>query len=102
MIPLHKIFLMRIAYAGPFAVVPPPNRTGSAGGVGLDLLREFIQFNNGKLEIFSHNGYTLIDGSSDIVNNRASFFQGTLANITLKCDESFYHFSDELSQGPYF
>jgi hypothetical protein len=55
-----------------------------------------------QLEIFSHNGYTLIEGSSDIVNNRASFFQGTLANITLKCDESSYHFSDEPSQDPYF
>ncbi|XCN73516.1 MAG: ATP-binding protein [Candidatus Electrothrix aestuarii] len=75
---------------------------GIGRGVGLDLLRDFIQLNNGKLEIFSHNGYTLIDGSSDIVNNRASFFQGTLANITLKCDESFYHFSDEPIQGPYF
>jgi hypothetical protein len=75
---------------------------GIGRGVGLDLLRDFIQLNNGKLEIFSHNGYTLIEGSSDIVNNRASFFQGTLANITLKCDESSYHFSDEPSQDPYF
>ena len=75
---------------------------GIGRGVGLDLLRDFMQLNNGKLEIFSHNGYTLIDGSSEIVSNRASFFQGTLPNITLKCDESFYHFSDEPVQNSYF
>ncbi len=52
--------------------------------------------------MFSHEGYALIDEHSDTVNSRTAFFEGTLVNITLKCDESFYHFSDEKAEGPLF
>ena len=81
--------------------------TGSKGhdisrGVGLDLLKEFIKINQGGLNMFSHEGYARIDNNIDMVANRISFFEGTLVNITLKCDESFYHFSDETFEGPLF
>lgn len=35
---------------------------GMSRGMGLDLLKEFVKINKGKLEIFSHEGYALIDG----------------------------------------
>lgn len=78
------------------------NPNGIGRGVGLVLLKEFVQVNRGRFEMFSHEGYALIDEHSDTVNNRNTFFEGTLVNITLKCDESFYHFSDETVEGPYF
>jgi hypothetical protein len=70
-------------------------------GVGLDLLKEFVTINNGRLEMFSHKGRVQI-GKEFKTENKASFFEGTLVNITLKCDESFYHLADEPIQGHYF
>ncbi|MDD5757989.1 MAG: ATP-binding protein [Desulfobulbaceae bacterium] len=79
--------------------------TGTEGisrGVGLDLLKEFVKINKGGLDLFSHEGCARVDEKIDMVANRTSFFEGTLVNITLKCDESFYHFSDETVEGPLF
>lgn len=71
-------------------------------GVGLDLLKEFVKINKGRLDLFSHEGCARVDEKIDIVANQPTFFEGTLVNITLKCDESFYHFSDETVEGPLF
>ncbi|MCD8487661.1 MAG: ATP-binding protein [Desertifilum sp.] len=61
-----------------------------AGGVGLDYLKTFVKNNRGKLEFFSQDGYVVIDENQDIYETRQSFFQGTLVNITLQCDENVY------------
>lgn len=71
-------------------------------GVGLDLLKDFVKINKGRLDLFSHEGCARIDEKIDMVANQTNFFEGTLVNITLKCDESFYHFSDETVEGPLF
>ena len=75
---------------------------GTSRGMGLDLLKEFVKLNNGKLEIFSHEGYAIIDKTQEVFMNRQTFFEGTLVNITLKCDESYYHFVSETSDEPLF
>lgn len=75
---------------------------GTSRGMGLDLLKEFVKLNKGKLEIFSHEGYALIDESHEIFMNRQTFFEGTLVNITLRCDESYYHFASETTDEPLF
>ncbi|WP_164928717.1 ATP-binding protein [Gloeobacter violaceus] len=64
--------------------------TGIARGMGLDLLKSFLKANQGRLEIYSHRGYTVIDMDTELHLDRCSRFQGTLVNITLKCDESFF------------
>lgn len=60
------------------------------GGVGLDSLKSFVKNNQGKLEIFSHEGYIIVDGCKEMCINRKTFFQGTLVNITLQANQSYY------------
>jgi hypothetical protein len=63
---------------------------GIGRGIGLDLLKTFIRTNKGSLEILSHNAYSIIDMDKESHQGQATFFRGTLINITLKCDESYY------------
>ena len=74
------------------------------GGIGLDFLKQFVNLNQGKLEIFSHDGYAIIDKCNESYQVRQTFFEGTLVNITLKCDESYYYFecSSDLDDQPLF
>ena len=71
-------------------------------GNGLVLLKEFVNVNHGRLEIYSQNGYALIEGGKEKFNNRRKFFQGTLVNITLRCDERYYQLADESLADPLF
>jgi len=77
-----------------------PGKTGR--GMGLKLLKEFVNVNQGKLEIYSESGYALIENRKESFENLNTSFQGTLVNITLRCDESYYQFADEPSVGPLF
>ena len=83
----------------------PGNSTkaeGTGRGIGLDMLKEFVYVNHGKLEIYSENGYALITNQKEQYSNRASFFEGTVVNITLRCDERYYRFVNEGPSGPWF
>lgn len=71
------------------------NPNGMARGIGLDVLKEFIKVNHGKLEVYSNEGYALIDQHNEIFRSRNSFFTGTVFHITLICDENMYKFADE-------
>lgn len=75
---------------------------GVGCGLGLDLLKEFVRVNEGRLEVFSHEGYALIDKDQETYHNRDFFFEGTLLNITLRCDESYYRFASEAPPEPLF
>lgn len=68
---------------------------GIARGIGLDLLKEFIRINQGKLEVYSNEGYAIIDKVGERYENREISFEGTLVHITLRCDEKLYRFRDE-------
>ncbi|MDH4100206.1 MAG: ATP-binding protein [Nitrospirota bacterium] len=68
---------------------------GVARGLGLDLLKEFVQINQGKLEVYSNDGYAIIDKDGERYENREISFEGTVVHITLRCDENLYRFSDE-------
>ncbi len=67
------------------------------GGLGLDLLKDFVQVNQGKLEIYSNDGYAIIDHNGERYSNILSSFEGTIVHITLQCDENLYRFADEES-----
>lgn len=71
-------------------------------GIGLDLLQEFVRQNTGRLEMFSHEGYVLIADGKMSFAERKTFFEGTLVNISLRCDESYYCLASELPNEPLF
>lgn len=66
-----------------------------ARGLGLDLLKEFVRLNQGKLEIYSNDGYAIVDKDGERFENRDISFEGTAAHITLRCDENLYQFRNE-------
>lgn len=68
---------------------------GVARGLGLDLLKEFVRLNQGKLEVYSGEGYAIIDKDGERYQNLGISFEGTVVHITLRCDESLYCFKDE-------
>lgn len=70
-------------------------KAGVARGLGLDLLKEFVRINEGKLEIYSNDGYAIIDKDGEKYENRTLAFEGTMVHITLRCDENLYRFRDE-------
>ena len=63
---------------------------GMARGLGLDLLKNFVRINQGKLEVYSNDGYVLIDANNERYVNRRMSFEGTVFHVTLRCDESYY------------
>lgn len=67
-------------------------KSGSRG-LGLDILKDFIRINKGRLEVFSHEGYGLISKDTEEYSSRllTPTFEGTLFNLTLKCDARYYH-----------
>lgn len=71
-------------------------------GMGLDLLKQFVKINHGKLEVYSYDGYALIDDKNEYYSTRETCFEGTLVNIMLVCDELFYKFASELPPEPLF
>lgn len=70
-----------------------PNGVGR--GLGLDLLKKFVEINHGRLEVLSHEGYALIESGQEAYAKRNSYFEGTVVNITLRCDEKYYCLSSE-------
>jgi hypothetical protein len=70
-------------------------KVGEPGGSGLDLLKEFVRLNRGKLEVYSNEGYAIVDKDGERYENRDISFEGTVVHITLRCDENLYRFHDE-------
>lgn len=68
---------------------------GVARGLGLDLLKEFVRVNQGKLEVYSNDGYAIADKDGERYENCNTSFEGTVVHITLRCDEKLYRFRDE-------
>jgi len=67
-------------------------------GLGLDILKSFIKLNKGLLEIYSHDAYAKISSDDEVFKKTRGFFQGTVVNITLQCDEdeSYYCLKSEI------
>lgn len=75
---------------------------GMGRGMGLDLLKQFVKLNKGRLEVFSHEGYTLVSNRKEDYDTRAVFFEGTLVNISLACDNTHYTLATKAPKGPLF
>ncbi|MFH1975009.1 MAG: hypothetical protein ABIJ52_05540 [Pseudomonadota bacterium] len=73
---------------------------GVARGLGLDLLKEFVRINQGTLEVYSNEGYAIIDKDGERYENLDISFEGTVVHITLRRDENLYQLSDD-SEAPF-
>lgn len=74
-------------------------------GLGLELLKEFVQKANGSLVVYSHDGRARIDRRGETYDNFVPFFEGTLVQIRLLCDDKHYMLSNEVaatSPAPFF
>lgn len=70
-----------------------------ARGNGLDIIKSFIQKNQGgKLEIYSHGGIAKITQDNDEYGRQDIPFQGTIVNINLVCDSKYYLLDSELQK----
>lgn len=65
-------------------------RQGRPGGLGLDMLKEFISVNDGEMAVYSRDGYFRWFGENDEYGEMPSDFRGTMINLTLKCDNRYY------------
>jgi hypothetical protein len=68
-------------------------------GSGLNLLQSFVMSNQGNLRIFSGDGSATIEDNGITYKDKCTRFSGTLVNISLLCDESYYCLSSEVSPG---
>lgn len=73
-------------------------KTGSIpGGLGLKLLREFIELNRGRIQIVSDKGYWEFSGGKVSTNNFSEPFPGTVVNIEINTsDTSSYCLTSEI------
>lgn len=93
---------MRWAFTGGHTTQP---RQTFPRGLGLDLLKEFVQKANGVMQVFSHDGRVRIDRRGETYENTQPFFEGTLVQIRLLCDDKHYMLSNEVaatSTPPFF
>jgi anti-sigma regulatory factor (Ser/Thr protein kinase) len=68
---------------------------GSSRGLGLDILKQFIKINDGNLYLFSQDAYVIVNSEIEEYKLHRCHFQGTILNITIKCDEKYYVLSGE-------
>lgn len=85
---------VQAACVGPFRLVTRPRSENRVARFS-DLLKEFVRLNQGKLEIYSNDGYAIVDKDGERFENRDLAFEGTVVHITLRCDEKLYRFRDE-------
>lgn len=76
---------------------------GMGRGMGLELLKEFVRVNKGVLEVFSHDGYARITEKQEKYEVRArKTFEGTILNVSLRCDDRYYCLQSEIQDTPLF
>ncbi|MBI4743084.1 MAG: sensor histidine kinase [Betaproteobacteria bacterium] len=85
---------MRWAFAGGHTTQP---RQTFPRGLGLDFLKHFVQKTNGVMQVFSHDGRARIDQRGETYENSQPFFEGTLVQIRLLCDDKHYMLSNQTS-----
>lgn len=68
-----------------------------SGGIGLTILKEFIQLNKGKLQIVSNDGFLEINTSHTIQNLFVGEFPGTIVNIEFCTDDNSNYYLNTLT-----
>lgn len=71
------------------------SRRSAPCGVGLDLLKELVCKTNGTMLVYSHDAWARIDQRGERYENSDPFFEGTLVQTRLLCDDKRYMLSKE-------
>jgi hypothetical protein len=80
-----------------WAFQPGTSTLPGGRGLGLDLLTSFVKLNGGQMQIFSHEGHATVSSDGVAFSEIATYFEGTLVNILLLCDEKYYYLKSEES-----
>ncbi len=71
---------------------------GISRGMGLHLLKNFVQMNKGTLQIYSNDGRVLIDEKKEVYEDFSPAFRGTIVQINLQCDGRYYVLPSEVDE----
>jgi len=63
-------------------------KEGISGGLGLALLREFVNVNKGKMQIVSNEGFYQFDSHGETLNEFQGEFPGTIVNLQFRTDDN--------------
>lgn len=63
-------------------------KVGVTGGIGLALLKEFIERNNGKMQIISDDGFYQYDSHGELMQFFNGSFPGTIVNLQFRTDDN--------------
>lgn len=63
-------------------------KVGISGGLGLAILKEFIERNNGKMQIVSDSGFYQFDSSGVVLRPLSGKFPGTIVNLQFRTDDA--------------
>jgi len=84
-------------------VVGHTTRQGTIpGGLGLSLIRGFLEKNNGKIQIVSADGYWEQKGNRTTDTDFTQSFPGTIVNLKFTIDENYYYLSSEVKEEEIF
>lgn len=62
-------------------------KIGVSGGIGLAVLKEFVQMNRGKMQIISNDGFYQYDGSVEVSKLFRGEFPGTIVNLQFRTND---------------
>lgn len=65
-----------------------------ARGLGFHFLKEFVQKNDGVLEVYSHDGYAKVTGSGVVLESLETYVPATIIQVKLSCDLAKYQMPD--------
>ena len=78
-------------------------KIGVTGGIGLALLKEFIEKNRGKFQIISDDGFYQFDNQGEQMQLFKGAFPGTIVNLQFRTDDnSSYVFKNEFNNNNIF
>jgi len=63
-------------------------KKGVSGGLGLAVLKEFVNTNKGKMQIVSNDGFYQFDCDGEIVKKFRGEFPGTIVNLQFRTDDN--------------
>lgn len=74
-------------------------KTGVPGGIGLAILKEFVQINRGKLQIISDDGFYQYHNLKETTDTFTKPFPGTIVNLQFNTnDDTSYITKEEVNQ----
>jgi hypothetical protein len=73
-------------------------KIGISGGIGLAILKEFIEKNGGKMQIISNDGFYEFGKHGEIINTFNGVFPGTIVNLQFRTDDNMnYRLKSEIN-----